>query len=415
MEYLDLYDNLTDEDINLKKAAHQFARDVMRPIARKLDTMTAEEVVAADSPLWDFLKQAYEQGYHCRSLPVEMGGAGLTPIQSHLVTEELAWGSFGLSIHLGVAFMPFAMVSMAAGLTGNMELVEKYVKPFAECKDASMLGCWAITEPDHGSDIGGAGQEFFHDPAGRWNVRAKLEGGEWVINGQKAAWVSGATVATHALLFAQVDQSRGMAGGGIFICPLNIEGVTRGKPLEKLGQRDLNQGEIYFDNARIPQNHLLLGPELFNYSLESLLAAANSSMGSSAVGLARAAFEEAFAYAKVRVQGGKPIIEHTSVRQRLFKMFARVETCRALSRSVSLSTKTAGALEYGAASKTTCTRLAYEVTDEAIQILGGNGLAREYLTEKLYRDARATLIEDGNNEMLEWVGGRILQETYPRS
>ncbi|MFZ5645907.1 MAG: acyl-CoA dehydrogenase family protein [Bacillota bacterium] len=416
MDYFDLNLNLTDEDIDLKKAAHKFAKEVMRPVARQLDTMSAEEAVAEGSPVWDFLKKAYELGYHSILLPAEAGGPGLTPLQIHLVYEELGWGSFGLAVLLGVCSFPFYMAARTALITGDNGLVEKFVKPFCMCRDGSMRGCWAITEPDHGSDISGKGQEFFTDPNVRYNLQAVLNGDDWVLNGQKSAWVSNGVLATHAVLFAGVDPSMGLAGGGIFFCPLEIDGVSKGKALDKIGQRDLNQGEIYFDNARIPKNYLLFGPEVYVPMLDATVAGANTCMGIFATGLARAAFEEAFKYAKERVQGGKTIIEHTSVKQRLFDMFARVEACRALSRAVSnfnMST-VMPVLEYSMASKTRCTQMAFENAHEAVQLLGGNGLTREYLTEKFFRDARASLIEDGCNEMLAAEGGHILSETYPR-
>ena len=188
--------------------------------------------------------------------------------------------------------------------------------------------------------------------------------------------------------------------------------------MEKMGQRDLNQGEIYFDNVRIPQKYLLFGPDMYMFLHEAVLAAANASMGNTATGLARAAFEEALTYAKVRVQGGKPIIEHNSVRQRLAEMFAKVESCRALSRAVRLYNAAppngVSLLEYSVASKITCTQNAFEIANEAIQLFGGNGMCREYLPEKLFRDARATLIEDGNNEILAMGAGRLLAQHYPR-
>jgi len=416
VDYFDLNIDLTDEDMALKKAAHKFAREVMRPAARQLDLMSAEEAVAKGSPVWDFLKKAYELGYHSIILPSEAGGPGLTPTQIHLVYEELGWGSFGLAILLGVCSFPFYMASRAALITGDNDLVEKYVKPFCECRDGSIRGCWAITEPDHGSDLGGKGQTFFADPKIRYNLKAVPDGEYWVLNGQKSAWVSNGSLATHAALFAGVDPSMGLTGGGIFFCPLEIDGISKGKALEKIGQRDLNQGEIYFDNARIPRNHLLFGPEVYTTMLDATVAGANTCMSIFATGVARAAFEEAFRYAGERVQGGKLIIEHTSVKQRLFDMFARVEICRAFSRAVTTYNLNTimPLLEYAIAAKTRCTQIAFENAHEAVQLLGGNGLTREYLTEKLFRDARASLIEDGNNEMLSAEGGQILAETYPR-
>ncbi len=418
MDYLDLELNLTEDDLAVKRAAQKFAEKIIRPIARELDTMTAEQVIAKGSPLWDFLKEAFQQGYHCSGMPVEVGGAGLTTLQSYIVHEELGWGSFGLAVLLGVIGMPFGLILAKARLLGETELVDQFVKPFCQCKDGSMRGCWAITEVEHGSDLIGCDNEVFCDPNIRWNIQARLEGEEWVINGRKAAWVSGGTIANYALLFAGIDPLQGMSGGGVFFCPLDLPGVTKGKPLEKMGQRDLNQGEIYFDNVRIPQKYLLFGPDMYMFLHEAVLAAANASMGNTATGLARAAFEEALTYAKVRVQGGKPIIEHNSVRQRLAEMFAKVESCRALSRAVRLYNAAppngVSLLEYSVASKITCTQNAFEIANEAIQLFGGNGMCREYLPEKLFRDARATLIEDGNNEILAMGAGRLLAQHYPR-
>jgi alkylation response protein AidB-like acyl-CoA dehydrogenase len=272
---------------------------------------------------------------------------------------------------------------------------------------------------EHGSDLISCDEQIFAKSDVRWNVRARQDGTEWVINGQKAAWVSGGTIANCALLFAEVDASKGISGGGVFFCPLDIPGVTKGKPLEKMGQRDLNQGEIFFDNARIPGDYLLFGADMLMFLHSAILSNANAIMGNIATGLARAAFEEALNYAKVRVQGGKPIIEHNSVKQRLAEMFTKVETCRALSRAVraynSAPPNGIPFLEYSVASKITCTRLALEVADEAIQLFGGNGVCREYLPEKLFRDARASLIEDGNNEILAMAAGKTISESYPRS
>lgn len=412
MDYLDISLQLTDEDIALRNAAREFAQEVMRPIAKELDLMSPEEVIAEGSPLWTFLRKAYELGYHKILISDAYGGLGVTPLQIHLIYEELAWASWGLTVLLGVCAFPF----FAACLTNNDDLIENFVKPFCDCKDASIRGCWAITEPDHGSDYI-CTEDFSHDPKIRNNVQARLEGNEWVINGQKSSWVSGGTIATHALLFCQIDPSLGMAGGGICVCQLDNGGVTRGKPLRKMGQRDLNQGEIFFDNVRVPRDYMFCEPEAYPAMLEMILAAANAAMGIFATGCSRAAFEEALVYSKERVQGGLPIIQHRSVRERLFNMFAKTEACRTLSRAaVNLNFNISPPLaEYSLASKTRCTQMAFEVAHEAVQILGGNGLTQEYHTEKLFRDARAALIEDGNNEALAAGGGSIIADTYPRN
>ena len=248
------------------------------------------------------------------------------------------------------------------------------------------------------------------------NVQARLKGDEWIINGQKSAWVSGGTIATHALLFLQIDPKHGFGGNGICVLPLDLDGVTRGKPLEKLGQRDLNQGEIYFEDVRIPKNWMIAEPDFYVPLLDMILAAANAVMATFSTGIARATFEEALTYSKERVQGTRPIIEHYAHKQRVFKLFARTEVIRAISRNViNLNMNVAPPItEYSLAAKTQCTEMAFQNAHELIQIMGGNGLTREYIAEKLFRDSRATLIEDGNNETLERHGGHILAETYPR-
>ena len=196
MNYLELDLNLTEEDIALRRAAHKFAREVMRPIAKQLDEMTPEQVIAKESPLWDFMKKAYELGYHTILIPESYGGMNLTSLQQMLIFEELSWGSAGLATLIAVAAFPAFVASMVP----EDEIVEKIIVPFCECRDGSIRGCWAITEPDHGSDTLIPGHPSFRDPAIKASCRATLDEDEWVISGQKSSWVSGATIATHCAL-----------------------------------------------------------------------------------------------------------------------------------------------------------------------------------------------------------------------
>ena len=413
MKYFDINLDLSEDDIALRDAARQFAEQEMRPVAKLLDRMSAEEGIAEDSPLWPFLKKAYSLGYHKILLPEYYGGLGLSPLQVNLVYEELGWGSFGLGVLLAVVSFPFYLICV----TNNDEMIEKFVKPFCDCTDGSIRGCWAITEPGHGSDVIAVGEEYFESPKMKGDIRAKLEGEQWVINGQKSAWVSGGTIATHALLHIQIDPSKGFAGNGVCLVPLDLPGVSKGKPLEKIGQRDLNQGEIYFDDVRIPKDYMFVDPDFYVEMLDIILAAANLCMSCWSIGLSRAAFDEALSYTKERIQGGRLLIEHYTTKQRVFDMFARVETARAISRAaINLNLNISPPhVEYSLVAKTQCTEMAFKNTHDAIQLLGGNGLTKEYLAEKLFRDARSTLIEDGNNETLSRHGGHILMETYPRA
>ncbi len=193
--------------------------------------------------------------------------------------------------------------------------------------------------------------------------------------------------------------------------PFDLPGVSKGKPLNKLGQRALNQGEIFFDEVRIPSSYMLIAPD------KPAAAAANgrgggpnAMVGAVFTGVARAAFEIAVDYSRQRIQGGKPICEHQLVQKQLFEMFTKVEACRLLSRAAITYNTDAPvpAMEYSIASKTFCTQAAFEVASDALQLLGGNGLSKEYPIEKIFRDARAALIEDGTNDVLSLAGASLV-------
>jgi alkylation response protein AidB-like acyl-CoA dehydrogenase len=256
----------------------------------------------------------------------------------------------------------------------------------------------------------------FRNPDIPANCGAVKDGDAYVINGQKAAWVSGAPYATHAALFCQIDPSMGHAGSGIFIVPLDLPGVKKGAPLDKLGQRDDPQGEIFFDNVRVPEKYMIAGPDAYEAMLEIVLSATTAMMGMLGVGIGRAALEEALTYAKNRVQGGKALIEHQDVQKKLFHMFSKVEIARQMSRAAYIYNQNTStpAEEYSVIAKVFGCQSCFEVASEAIQIFGGNGLTKEYIVEKLFRDARATLIEDGSNDILAIAAGHKMIHNYPR-
>ena len=399
--------NLTDdppEQKQLRDQAHRFAAEVLRPASLELDALSPEEVIAPESRLWDVFREAYKAGYHLRGFPPQLGGAGLQPMEAWVVGEEFGWGNAGLSISLGVTSMPFGF----AALTGNPDLMRDVVMPYVEDKEGKYIGCWCATEPQHGSDAILYSGEYSR-PDIHFECMAQRDGDEWVINGQKSAWVSNGTIATHTLGFFCGDPSMGMDGTCVAVVPLDLPGVTRGKPLDKLGQRALNQGEIFFDNVRIPQHYMLLGPGTFGAAADGILAQANAGMSATFCGVARAAFEEAFHYAQERVQGGVPITEHQLVQRRLFDMFTKLQAARSLSR-LATSRLTGGqpTTHYSIAAKVFCTQTAFELASDAIQILGGMGLAKGIVVEMLLRDARASLIEDGANDVLALAGFRYL-------
>ena len=397
--YDELYLNLTDEHKRIKESVHKFAKEVLRPASMKLDKLSAEEAIK-DKLYWNIIKKGYKLGYHTSLIPEEYGGLGLDPLGAHIFLEELGWGSSALSISILVSSFP----AMGACIFGNEneDLIKKFVEPFVKDKEAELVGCWAITEPDHGSDWLAEHKVEGSKVCG--SLKARKQGNKWILNGQKSSWVSNGPVATHALLFPHLDPSKGMIGGGLCIVPLNeLEGIFKGKPLEKMGQRALPQGEIFFDNVEIPEEWMIVdNEELYPFSVEAVLAIANAAMGALFTGVARAAFEEALRYAKERVQGEKTIINHQLIQHKLFKMFRRVETARYYSRAAlvynysTMPPKT----RYSITSKTYCTDAAFLNANDAIQIFGGMGISKESYVEMLLRDAKLSLIEDGCNEIL---------------
>lgn len=403
MSYDEIDTRITSDHELLKQSVHDFAMEVLRPASIKLDQLSPEAVVEKDSIFHDCMCKMYELGYHTAMLPAEIGGLGLDPLGQHIFFEEVGYASPGFAIAIAVAgFGP-----LFAAMTGQPDLIAKCVIPFVECKDASNISCWAITEPNHGSDNLTVGMKHFSDAKVVQQVRAVKKGDQWVLNGQKSAWVSCGPVASNAVVFVNIDPSMGMSGGGICLIDLNQPGVTKGKPLDKIGQRELPQGELYFDDAVCPEEMMFFDQESYEIMTGATLAHANALMGAIFTGVARSAYDLALQHSLERVQGGKLLSQHQLVQKRLFDMFRKVETARSLSRSV-LNFHLTTAIpdkKYSIASKVTCTDIAFEVANDAVQLFGGYGLSKEYPIEKIFRDARAGLIEDGSNDALSLAAG----------
>jgi acyl-CoA dehydrogenase len=377
--------------------ARRFADEVLRPNGAALDRLTPEEVMAPGSTYWKTIEQHRELGLG-QAAALDLPPEDLCDLNA-MIYEELGRGDSGLACAVGAGGLGYAM----AARWGRTDLL----KAFPE----TMLGCWGITEPVAGSDMLDWDQHVAH-PLGvseRPSLIATLKGDKVVLNGQKSAWVSNGPTAEYCTLFTTFDRGQGREGVNIYV-PLNLPGVSRGKSLDKLGQRPLPQGEIFFDNVEVPARFIAAGPDQYADAVYDILCEANAGMGPLFVGVARAAYEHAWAYAHERKQGGVPIIRHQNVRYRLFHMLRKIEAARALARRVYRFNGLSGmrALQASIASKITGTQTAFEVASEALQIFGGNGVTRAYPLEKLLRDARASMIEDGCNEMLAIKGGSLL-------
>jgi alkylation response protein AidB-like acyl-CoA dehydrogenase len=303
--------------------------------------------------------------------------------------------------------------AFSAYATGDPELIERF---------GDKIGCWLGTQPDRGSEVVDYDATEIH-PGTRQNrgsLHARIEGDEVIVNGQSSAWVSGGPVAECTLAYFGCDY-----GDGLFkedgtqnliamLIPFDLDGVSKGKPLDKLGQRSLPQGEIFFDEVRVPLKYVLAQKEAATASFFGALTFANMEMAVTFTGVARAAYEHALDYVHERKQGGVPIIEHQSVRLRLFGLWQKLEACRALAHRVFSYNYSSNGPHVIASmtSKTFVTQNAFEIASEALQLFGGNGLTREYPIEKLLRDTRASLIEDGENYVLGLKTASMLSAVY---
>ena len=399
---------LSEEEAAIQGVVHQFARDVLRPIGRELDKMTAAEVCAPGSPFWSVFEEAAKLGM-TPDLLEQFEPAVAHRLES-MIGEEMGWGDAGLAVSLTVMNFPLEM----ARAVGNQELVEL-------C--AGKIGCWMITHPDKGTDVGAfdmqrewpAGQ-----PGNKGSMLARVGADEIVINGQCSAWVSNGAVAQVALGYLSADYGNGFLDengrphGVTVIIPLDLPGVSRGKPLEKIGQRALPQGEIYFDNVKVPKRFAVALQDEYYGNVASAWSFAGTHMGQVFTGVARAAFEMALHYCHERKQGGQLLIDHQLTRYRLGDMLRRVELCRAVARrSLAYARQSPSGHPWATASgKVTVTEEAEKVVTEAFRLFGGNGTTLEYPIEKLVRDVRAALIEDGENTMLTTRLGYLCQQLY---
>ena len=399
---------LTEEEAGVQQVVHRFARDVLRPLGAELDRMSAEAVVAPGSPYYSVFAEYAKLGLD-PTMMAELPPEVAIRMES-LIGEELGWGDGGLGVSLGAAGFPALM----AASVGNTELYEL-------C--ASRIGCWMITHPDKGSDV----QVFdmardwpAGKPGNKGSMWGRIDGEEIVVNGQCSAWVSNGAVAQVALgyISAEYDgsfyQADGRPNGMTVIIPLEFKGVSKGKPLDKIGQRSLPQGEIYFDNVRVPKRYAVALGEDYYGNMASAWSYAGTHMSQVFTGVARAGFELALAFASERRQGGQALIDHQLTRWRLGDMLRRVEICRSVARRslayARLSPKTHPYVT--ASAKVTVTQEAMKVVDEALQLFGGAGTSREYPIERLYRDARAALIEDGENYVLTMRLGLLAQQLH---
>ncbi len=385
---------LPEEVEKIRDMTREFARQEMRPAGIALDRVPDPEEAYTSDTMRAVLSRAYDIGFHKMNLPKEAGGLGAPPMTGIVVQEEMAVADAGLASHFLVAPM---IAGIAAGARDRHPFYREYLDAFLEDTKGEHSGAWAITEPNHGSDLFEFGKPQIH-----METSAVKDGDDYVINGHKSAFVSNGWMADALLIMVNLDPAQGMEGTVTFAIPGDLPGITRGKPLNKLGLRGLNQAEVFFDNVRVGPEFLVMPPGPgYKFMLERIVTGGNTAVGTLAVGVARAAYEEALAYARQRVQGGRRIAEHETVRLKLFNAFRQIEASRALLwKSSWLLSIGQPSLPIAMAARTMASDMAVQVTSDMAQIFGGYGISKEFPVEKFYRDAKLLQIMDGTNEVV---------------
>jgi acyl-CoA dehydrogenase len=374
---------LSSEQESLREVAYRFAADKIRPVAAALDERA------------EFPKQIIGDGHALGlinlTLPVECGGSGLSIFDACLVIEEIAWGCAGFATSM--VANDLALTPIRVG--GTEQQKAKFITPIAS---SGTLASFCLTEPGAGSDAAGL-QTTVED------------GGEcWVINGAKQ-WITNAGYASQFTVFATIDKSLKHKGICCLVVPRDTAGVAVGNHENKMGQRCSDTCRVTFDNVRVPKENMIgaVG-EGFKIAMKTL-DASRPMTAAIAVGIGRAAFEHAIAYAKERKQFGVAIGTFQGIQFMLADMATGVDAARLLTwRSAWLLDQGKSASVESSMAKRVSADTAMSVATDAVQIYGGYGYTKEYPVEKLMRDAKLLQIYEGTSQIQRVVIARELMK-----
>jgi acyl-CoA dehydrogenase len=392
---------LTQDQKDIRDWVHGFAADVVRPAAHEWDEK--------EQTPWPIIEEAAKIGlYGFEGLAQFFADpSGLT---LPLVNEELFWGDAGI----GMSIMGTALAVAAIFGQGSGEQIGEWIPRCCGTRDDIKVAAFCASEPNAGSDVSALRTKAKFDEAS----------GEWVINGQKA-WATNGGISDVHVVIATVDPELGARGHAAFVVPLSeAKGISQGAKVSKHGLRASHTADVYLDDCRVPAGHVLGGKEKLDERLARVREGKKSqsqaamqtfessrpTVGAQALGIARAAYEYALAYAKEREQFGRKIIENQAVAFTLARMKLEIDAARLLVWRASWMGRTGIKFENaeGSMSKLKSGEVAVWVTERAIQILGGNGYTREYPVERWHRDAKIYDIFEGTAEIQQLVIARAI-------
>ena len=349
---------LNDEQGMIQDIARKFAQARLAPKAAEREKAGRIEA--------DIINELGELGFLGMTVPIESGGAGADYVSYALALMEIAGGDGAVSTMMSVHNAPFLAILQRFG---SPEQKERWLEPAAR---GAFIGCFALTEPDTGSD------------AAAIKATARRSGDGYVINGTKQ-FITSARIGGATIVFAVTDAAAGKKGLSAFYVPQDTPGLTVGPPEHKMGQKASDTCPLTFDDVHVGRD-ALLGEEGQGLAIAlSSLESGRIGIASQSVGMARAAFDYAARYALDRKTFGKALVEHQAVAFRLADMDMQLEAATQLTLNAA-RLKDAGL---------PCLR----ETSDAIQILGGYGYLQDYPLERIYRDVRVCQIYEGTSDV----------------
>lgn len=371
---------LTDEQTMLRDMSRKFAAEQLAPHAEAWDRDAAfpDDAVKAMGAL----------GLMGVQVPEEWGGAGLGGVDLALAVEEIAAGDGGCSTIMAVQN---SVVCMPISQFGSDDQKERFLRPLAT---GEMLGAFMLTEPHTGSD------------AGAIKTRAQKVGNKYVLNGSKQ-FISTGSKAGVAITFAVTEPTEGSKGISAFLVPTDAPGYVVSRVEHKMGQRSSETCAITLDDVEVTPD-LLLGGEGDGYRIAlANLEGGRIGIAAQSVGMARASFEHAVAYARERETFGKKIIDHQAIAFKLAEMKTSISVARQMYlHAAELRDRGEKCVEEAAMAKLFASEMAEKVCSDAIQIHGGYGYLQDYPVERIYRDVRVTQIYEGTSEIQKLVIAR---------
>ncbi len=370
---------LTPDQKELQTLASKFAREEMAPRAPECD----KKALFPE----DIYRRAFDLGLMNLNVPTEYGGSGLALLDQCIITEELASACGGMT----TSILANCLAIQPINLGGSPEQKERLLKPFCSSYHLASFG---LTEPSGGSD------------AAALKTRAERRGNHYVLNGQKC-FITNAPQASLFTIFATVDPAKRDKGICAFVVPRDTPGLSIGKEEDKMGQRASSTATVIMEDVKVPlENMLGKEGEGFRIAMQTL-DSTRTPIGALAVGIARAALEQASKYSLQRTSFGKKIAEHQSIAAKIANMTIELDASRLLTwRAAWLVDQGHRASLESSIAKCFSSDAAMRICDEAIQIFGGYGYMRDYPVEKYLRDAKLCQIYEGANEIQRQVIAR---------